>query len=93
MPTQVDEPITVTLSPEGEPRAFVWRRFEYEIFGVPQAFFRRRSWWKDAEEPSHIDQELWRVEASSTGTFEDAHTYDIARHNTPDGWRLSLAWE
>jgi hypothetical protein len=60
---------------------------------VPQAFFRRRSWWKDAEEPSHIDQELWRVEASSTGTFEDAHTYDIARHNTPDGWRLSLAWE
>ncbi|KAB1658501.1 DUF6504 family protein [Pseudoclavibacter sp. CFCC 11306] len=45
MPRKIDEAITVELSHEGEPRSFVWRRFEYEIVGVPQSFFHRRRWW------------------------------------------------
>lgn len=95
MPVRVDEPITVTLSPEGEPRSFVWRRFEYEIIGVPLSFFRRRQWWREkaAESLTQIDDELWRVEASSTGLTVDAKTYDIARQSGPEGWRLALAWE
>ncbi|WP_028244963.1 DUF6504 family protein [Pseudoclavibacter soli] len=94
MPEKIDEPVTVVLSPEGEPRSFVWRRFEYEITGVPQAFFRRRPWWQPATGPTaavleRIDRELWRVEASCTG--DDFLTYDLARE--PDGqWRLQLAW-
>lgn len=93
MPTNIDEPITVTLSSEGEPRTFVWRRFEYEVIGVPQAFFKRRSWWRERDDLARIDQELWRVEASCTGTSDDAHTYDLARHGDTEAWRLALAWE
>lgn len=93
MPVRVDEPITVTLSPEGEPRSFVWRRFEYEVFGVPLAFYRRRPWWREQRDLSQIDHELWRVEASPTGVMDDARTYDIARFADEGGWRLAFAWE
>lgn len=41
-------------------------------------FFRRRPWWREREELTRIDYELWRVEASSTGTSNDAHMYDLA---------------
>lgn len=91
MPAKIDEPVTVTLSSEGEPRSFVWRRFEYEIAGVPQAFFQRRAWWQTGTPTlERIDQELWRVEASCTG--DQFVTYDLL--HLPDGqWRLQLAWE
>ncbi|MCD7100685.1 DUF6504 family protein [Pseudoclavibacter sp. 13-3] len=103
MPCKIDETITVALSHEGEPRSFVWRRFEYEIVGVPQSFFHRRRWWHAPQESptasgasttcatrQRVDQELWRVEASCTG--DDFHTYDLLRL-PDDGWRLQLVWE
>lgn len=93
MPEEVDEPITVAFSPEGEPRSFVWRRFEYFVTGVPQAFFRRRNWWKDRQPLTRIDQELWRVEASSSGASTDAHLYDLIRQTEVEEWRLALNWE
>lgn len=94
MPRQVDEPITVALSPEGEPRRFVWRRFEYEVIGVPQSFFRRTRWWQQpAVRLARIDRELWRVEATSTGDMADVRTYDLASGPDGEGWRLALEWE
>lgn len=93
MPTRVDEAITVTLSPDGEPRAFVWRRFEYEVLGVPQPFYRRRAWWRDRGDLARIDSELWRVDATPTGVASDSRTFDLARRPDEEGWVLALAWE
>lgn len=68
MPVRVDEPIAVTLSPDGEPRSFIWRQFEYEVFGVPLAFFRRRSWWREQENEQRGSQR--------------AQQYGTQRHDT-----------
>jgi len=92
MPREVDEPITVTLSPEGEPRAFVWRRFEYEVLGTPLAFFRRLPWWRTRGSLQRIDQEFWRVEATATGTMDGARIYELARAGEK-GWLLATEWE
>lgn len=94
MPNRIDEAVDVTLAPNGEPRAFIWRRFEYEVVGVPQAFYRRLAWWQSPGDPSRIDHELWRVEASDTGLLDDARTYDLARSPDDAGaWVLETAWE
>lgn len=92
MPRRVDEPITVTLSPEGEPRSFVWRRFQYEVIGTPLTFFRRLPWWRTRGSLTRIDEEFWRVEATLTGAAESARIYELARAGEK-GWTLFAEWE
>ena len=89
MPRQIDDPIEVVIADSGEPSSFIWQRFEYEVTGQPQAFFRRPdNWWSAGRTLALIDQELWRVTATRDG---DEHTYDLRRE--PEGWLLSLQWE
>ncbi|NKE09634.1 MULTISPECIES: DUF6504 family protein [Kocuria] len=90
MPTMIDQPISVAVAPDGEPRSFMWGPYEYEVVGVPQAFFRRRKWWREAGDLARIDQELWRVEASCDSA--EFRLYDLLRR--PDGgWALYVQWE
>lgn len=93
MPTRVDEPITVSFAVDGEPRSFIWRRFEYEVVGVPQAFFQRRKWWQQQSDLSRIDRAMWRVDATSSGRADDIHTFDLASGPAGEEWILMLAWE
>jgi len=94
MPQIIDTTVQVELSPGGDPRAFVWDRFEHTIIGQPQAVFTRTRWWEDSSEkstgaPIRIDTELWRVDAAKGG--EDQHRYDL-RHDADGTWVLALDW-
>ncbi len=90
MPRTVGETIAVKVAVDGEPRSFVWARFEYEVLGQPQRFHRRRSWWQERGDLDQIDHELWRVEATADGTH--ARSYDLLQR--PDGeWVLAFEWE
>ena len=44
MPQIIDTAVQVELSPDGDPMAFVWDRFEHTIIGQPQAVFTRTRW-------------------------------------------------
>lgn len=94
MEQRLDEPVTVTLAPNGEPRTFVWARFEYEVIGQPQAYHRRDDvgWWRRRGDPTRIDRPYWRVEATATGDAADAQLYDLARRPDGKGWLLARAW-
>ncbi|MFC4245156.1 DUF6504 family protein [Gryllotalpicola reticulitermitis] len=82
----------MALSPDGEPRSFVWRRFEYEVIGQPQSFYQRRNWWRElGSDLLRIDKEFWRVEATCDG--DHVASYDLLRLGDGDGWQLMLAWE
>lgn len=92
MPEKIEEPVAVSLSPEGEPRTFVWRRFEYEVIGQPQSFFQRRKWWREhGRDLLRIDKEFWRVNATCDG--DTVATYDLMRLGEDSDWQLILAWE
>ncbi|SFN49008.1 hypothetical protein [Mycetocola miduiensis] len=67
MPTIIDKPVTVNLSPAGDPAAFILDRFEHTIIGQPQAIFTRTRWWEQGSAPKRIDTELWRVAAVKAG--------------------------
>lgn len=92
MPRRIEEPVSVTLAPNGEPRSFVWEQYEYEVIGIPQNFFQLREWWREEMVSlDRIDQELWRVQASADGnTFR---LYDLLRRPGGEGWMLTLEWQ
>lgn len=89
MPREIDDLIEVDTASSGEPLSFVWQRFEYDVVGQPQAFFRRpEPWWSGGRSLSRVDQELWRVAATRDGS---ERTYDLRRES--EGWVLALEWE
>lgn len=89
MPVKIDADVTVVLSTDGDPEAFIWNRFEHTIIGQPQAIFTRTSWWETTAVPHRIDTELWRVDASRGGG--EQHRYDL-RRDADGTWVLALDW-
>ena len=90
MPQIIDAVVDVELSVDGDPRAFIWNRFEHTVIGQPQAIFTRTRWWEHADGvPSRIDTELWRLDASRGD--EEQHRYDL-RRDTDGSWVLALDW-
>lgn len=89
MPEIINKPVTVELSEDGEPTAFILDRFEHTILGQPQAIFTRTAWWETAGSPTRIDTELWRIDASRGG--EEQHRYDL-RRDADGTWVLTLDW-
>lgn len=92
MPEQIDEQVEVSLASDGMPRTFIWQRFEYEVVDIPQCFYRRSNWWSepDTTDLTRIDQEFWRVKATTDSA--NFHSYDLLRR--PDNtWQLMLMWE
>lgn len=89
MPQIIDARVDVELTSEGDPRAFVWNRFEHTVIGQPQAVFKRTRWWENAGAPTRIDTELWRLDASRGG--EEQHRYDL-RRGADGAWTLALDW-
>jgi hypothetical protein len=55
VPQIIDVPVDVELSADGDPRAFIWNRFEHTVIGQPQAIFTRTRWW---ENPSGIPSRM-----------------------------------
>ena len=89
MPQIIDSPVDVVLGAGGDPRAFIWNRFEHTVVGQPQAVFKRTRWWENGGAPVRIDTELWRLDASRGG--EDQRRYDL-RHDDDGSWVLALDW-
>ena len=90
MPQIIDAVVDVELSIDGDPRAFIWNRFEHTVIGQPQAIFTRTRWWENGGGvPSRIDTELWRLDASRGD--EEQHRYDL-RRDTDGSWVLALDW-
>ena len=90
MPQIIDAVVDVELSVDGDPRAFIWDRFEHTVIGQPQAIFTRTRWWEGAGGvPSRIDTELWRLDASRGD--EEQHRYDL-RRDIDGSWVLALDW-
>lgn len=90
MPQIIDVPVDVELSADGDPRAFIWNRFEHIVIGQPQAIFTRTRWWESPSGiPPRIDTELWRLDASRGD--EEQHRYDL-RRDTDGSWVLALDW-
>jgi hypothetical protein len=89
LPHIIDAPVDVELSADGDPRAFIWNRFEHTVIGQPQAVFKRTRWWEDQGTPTRIDTELWRLDASRGD--EEQHRYDL-RRGTDGSWVLALDW-
>lgn len=88
-PRIIDARVDVELSADGDPRSFIWNRFEHTVIGQPQAVFSRTSWWENDGVPTRIDTELWRLDASRGG--EEQHRYDL-RHDVDGSWVLALDW-
>ncbi|MFO7691244.1 MAG: hypothetical protein R6W83_11960 [Cryobacterium sp.] len=89
MPQIIDTEIDVVLTSDGDPKAFIWNRFEHTVIGQPQAMFTRTRWWEKAGAPARIDTELWRLHASRGG--EEQHRYDL-RRDLDGSWVLALDW-
>ena len=75
MPQIIDATVQVELSADGDPRAFVWDRFEHTVVGQPQAVFTRTRWWENTGTPTRIDTELWRLDAAKGGV-KSVHIID-----------------
>lgn len=89
MATIVDEAVDVDLAADGDPLAFVWKRFEHRVIGQPQALFSRQAWWTGDSSPARIDIETWRVDAARGD--EEPTRYDL-RRDTAGRWTLAVAW-
>ena len=70
---QIDEPITVHISRESVPTAFIWRRRLYRVVEI-------LSWWREASEWWNGEQVriLIRVTAERKG----AGTYELCRSDS-----------
>jgi len=70
---QIDEPITVHISRESVPTAFIWRRRLYRVVEI-------LSWWREAAEWWNGEQVrvLIRVTAERRG----AGTYELCRSDS-----------
>jgi hypothetical protein len=86
----MDSPVEVTLSPEGDPSAFILDRFEYDIVGAPQVYFTRQPWWGNPTAPDRIDSEFWRVDASRPD--QELIRYDL-RRDPAGAWFLATSWQ
>lgn len=70
---QIDEPITVHISRESVPTAFIWRRRLYRVVEI-------LSWWREASEWWNGEQVriLIRVTAERKG----AGTYELCKSDS-----------
>ena len=70
---QIDEPITVHISRESVPTAFIWRRLLYRVVEI-------LSWWREASEWWNGEQVriLIRVTAERKG----AGTYELCKSDS-----------
>lgn len=91
MPQIIDVAVDVALTDDGDPSSFVWDRFEHTVIGQPHAVFTRTRWWEDGAVPTRIDTELWRLDASRSGSDAELHRYDL-RRDADGTWVLALDW-
>jgi hypothetical protein len=70
---QIDEPITVHISRESVPTAFIWRRRLYRVVEI-------LSWWREAAEWWNGEQV--RVLIRVTAEWRGAGTYELCRSDS-----------
>ena len=91
---RVDEMVTVSVNPKGEPIGFGWRGGAYLVLSKPVRWFARREWWVEAARVQRgigagvLEVEMWRLVASCNDEkqqFELVHSF-VGEKNV---WRLN----
>ena len=80
---QIRALVQVEQSTDGDPVGFRWSRRRYRVRSVLAHWVEATAWWQGSNGSKSQTREVWRVEATHTGT---CGVYDLAL--VADVWQL-----